>query len=370
MSEGGSKAPTGRVVSIDALRGFDMFWIIGGDAFFRALFALIGTSWALALQDQLEHTAWDGFTFYDLIFPLFLFIVGLSMPFAISRRLQRGDDRGALYGHIFKRAVTLFILGLVYNHILALDFSNFRWTGVLQRIAICYLLAALVFMNLRVKGQAITAGAILVGYWLVMMLVPVPGIGAGVLTPEGNLAGYIDRLWLPGRFCCYKLGDNEGILTMVPAVATTLLGGLAGHLLRSSLEGFKKLRWLLAAGVAALVAGLIWGLVFPINKLLWSSSYVLFTAGWSLLLLALFYWLVDIRGYQKWAFPFIVIGMNPITIYVAQSVFDFGQIAKIFVGGFVDSLGPVQPLVWIASIFAVKWSLLYFLYRQKIFLKA
>jgi predicted acyltransferase len=362
--------PSGRVVSIDALRGFDMFWIIGGDAFFRALFKLIDTPWSRTLFDQLEHTKWNGFTFYDLIFPLFLFIVGAAMPFAISKRLQRGDSRKELYIHIVKRTLTLFALGLVYNHILDLDFAHFRWAGVLQRIALCYFFAAMIFMWLKIRGQAISIGFILVTYWIIMMVVPVPGFGAGVWTPEGNLSAYIDRLLLPGRFCCYTFGDNEGILTTLPAIATTLLGGLAGHLLRSALEQRKKVLGLVAAGGSSLVLALIWGALFPINKLLWSSSYVLFAAGWSFLLLALFYWLVDVRGYQKWAFPFIIIGLNPITIYVLQSVFDFGTIASIFVHGFIDDLGAFKPVFWVTCILAVKWLFLYFLYRQKIFLKA
>lgn len=370
MSALKNQIPQGRVVSLDALRGFDMFWIIGGDAFFRAFFELIHAPWALSLRDQLEHSEWNGFTFYDLIFPLFLFIVGAALPFAVSKRLQRGDSRRELYGHIVRRAVALFVLGLIYNHILDLNFDTFRWAGVLQRIAVCYLFAALIFMKFKIRGQAIFAGAILVGYWLIMMLVPVPGYGAGVLTPQGNLAGYIDRLFLPGSFCCYRFGDNEGFLSTIPAIATTLLGGLAGHLLRTAWDGQRKLLILSGSGVASLILALIWGLVFPINKLLWTSSYVLFAAGWSLLLLAFFYWIVDLQGYRKWAFPFVVIGLNPITIYVLQSVFDFGTIANIFIHGFINDLGAIQPLFWVACILAVKWLFLYFLYRQKIFLKA
>ena len=365
-----SHDPAGRVVSLDALRGFDMFWIIGGEALFHALFEWIDTPWSSSLRRQLEHSQWNGFTFYDLIFPLFLFIVGAALPFAVSKRLQRGDHRGKLYLHIIRRAATLFLLGLIYNHILDLDFGSFRWAGVLQRIAVCYLIAGLVFMRFKIRGQAAIAGAILLGYWLIMVLVPVPGYGAGVWTPQGNLAGYVDRLFLPGSFCCYRFGDNEGFLSTIPAVATTLLGGLAGHLLRSTWEGGRKLQVLLGSGVAALVAGLLWGLVFPINKLLWTSSYVLFAAGWSFLLLAFFYWVVDLRGHRKWAFPFVVIGLNPITIYVLQNVFDFGAVANIFVHGFIDDLGALQPLFWVICVLAVKWLFLYFLYRQKIFLKA
>ena len=347
-----------------------MFWIIGGDVFFRAFLKFSDAPWAEALETQLHHSQWNGFTFYDLIFPLFLFIVGLSMPFAISKRLQRGDSRKDLYTHIIKRTLILFALGLVYNHILDLNFSSFRWAGVLQRIALCYFFAAMIFMNFRIKGQAIAIGSIVFGYWAMMTLIPVPGFGAGVLTPEGNLASFIDRLLLPGRSCCFKFGDNEGILTTIPAIATTLLGGLAGHLLRSPLGQQKKLSGLVAAGFSSLILALLWSLFFPINKLLWSSSYVLFAAGWSFLLVALFYWVIDLRGHKKWAFPFVVVGLNPITIYVLHGVFDFGSIAGIFVNGFIVYLGDIRPVAWIACVLLVKWLFLYFLYRQKIFLKA
>ncbi len=347
-----------------------MFWIIGGDALFRALFELFHTPFFSSLRGQLEHSEWNGFTFYDLIFPLFLFIVGTSLPFAISKRLQRGDSRNGLYVHIVKRTLILLALGMIYNHILDLDFGSFRYAGVLQRIAICYLIAALVFMNTKVKGQAIIAGSILVGYWAIMKLIPVPGFGAGVLTPQGNLSAYLDRLFLPGSFCCYTFGDNEGILSTIPAVATTLLGGLAGHWLRSSFAAQRKAQGLALFGVASLVVASIWNLAFPINKLIWTSSYVLFAAGWSFLLLSLFYWVIDVKGYRRWAFPFVVIGLNPITIYVAKSVFDFGSVANIFVHGFINSMGVYRPVFYGLCVLIVEWLFLYFLYRHKIFLKA
>ncbi|GAB4232224.1 MAG: DUF5009 domain-containing protein [Acidobacteriota bacterium] len=361
--------PPGRVVSLDALRGFDMFWIIGADAFFRSVLQLVDHPWAAALRDQLEHSAWHGFTFYDLIFPLFLFIVGAALPFSISKRLERGDRPRDLYRHIVYRAVVLYLLGLVYNHILDLDFANMRWTGVLHRIAVCYLVAALLYLKVGIRGQAYATAGILLGYWAVLLLVPVPGVGAGVLTPEGNLAGYLDRLLLPGRFCCYGYGDNEGILSTLPAVASVLFGGFAGHLLRNGWSGVRKTQVLLAAGLAGVLLGLAWDVVFPINKLLWTSSYAVYAAGWSFLLLGLFYWIIDVRQYRKWAFFFVVIGLNPITIYVLTSVFDFGCVAQIFVHGFIDELGVYREPVWLASILAVEWLFLYFLYRQRIFLK-
>ena len=365
-----NKAVSKRVVSIDALRGFDMFWITGGDTIFPALFTLIGTPFFLGLARQLEHSEWHGFTFYDLIFPLFMFIMGTTMPFTLTRYVERGDNKFTLYKHIIRRSLLLFLLGLINNGILGLNFAEMRYAGVLQRFAVCYFFAAMIVIHARKpRTQAFWAVGILLFYWAVMALVPVPGFGRNVLTPEGNLASYIDRLLLPGRFCCFELGDNEGILSSIPAVATVLIGVLAGHLLRSHHTPQKKAGYLALAGVVFLVAALMWNFVFPINKLIWTSSYVLHAGGWSLLLLALFYWIIDVRGHQKWAFPFVVIGMNSITIYVAQGVFDFGTIAAIFVRGIVGHLGDFRPLVWAICVFGVKWLFLYFLYKRKIFLK-
>ncbi len=363
-------SPSGRVVSIDALRGFDMFWITGGTHFFGKLFNWIDSPSLEPLRHQMEHSDWDGFTAYDLIFPLFLFIVGASLPFALSRRMEQGADRKKLWFHVVRRTITLLVLAMIYAGLLDFDFSDFRYAGVLQRIALCYFFAATIVLSTGVKGQGTAAGVILLGYWAIMTLVPVPGIGAGVLTPEGNLAGYIDRAILPGSFCCYEHGDNEGILSTLPAIATTLLGVLSGHWLRSAHSGGKKTSGLMGAGLVSLIVALIWNTVFPINKLMWTSSYVLFAGGWSLLLLALFYWIIDVQGYRKWAFFFIVIGMNAITIYVANRLFDFETISNIFIHGFVDLMGDFKPVFSSFCELMTKWLFLYFLYRQKIFLKA
>jgi predicted acyltransferase len=360
----------GRIVSIDALRGFDMFWIMGGDAFFPALFTLIGSSFLLSLSRQLEHSAWNGFTFYDLIFPLFLFIVGCSMPFALGRRMEKGESRNSIAWHVVKRTLTLLLLGLIYNGLLRFNFTEMRWAGVLQRIAFCYFFASILFIRLKPRTLALVSAAILLGYWAVMKLVPVPGFGSGVLTPEGNLAAWVDRRFLPGRFCCYTFGDNEGIISNFPAIVTVLLGVFAGGWLKKGGRGMKTAAGLAAAGVVSLAAALLWNIVFPINKLFWSSSYVLYAGGWSMLLLALFYWIIDVRGWKKWAFPFIVIGLNPITIYVVQGLFDFGIIVNIFVHGFIKHMGGFEPVFWALAVLTVKWLFLYFLYRQKIFLKA
>ncbi len=358
-----------RVASIDALRGFDMFWLMQAQKVVVAAFAAFHLPYAAEIARQTEHSAWLGFTFWDFIAPLFLFVVGMSMPYSITRRLERGDGRRGMYFHLVRRTVLLILLGLVMNKLLKLDFSNFRYTGTLARIALCYFFSALIVLHTRPRTQAWFTGGLLVGYWALMALVPVPGFGAGVFTPEGNLAGYIDRLFLPGRFCCYQFGDNEGYLSTLPAVSTTLFGVLCGHLVRSSLSSARKLRVLVAGGLASLLVGWAWGLVFPVITMLWTSSYVLWANGWCMLLFAAFYWIIDVKGCRKWAFPFIVIGMNAITIYVLQSQFQFAAVANIFVEGLLRLAGDYRPLTAVVSVVAVKWLFLYFLYRRKIFLK-
>ncbi|MBK6963706.1 MAG: DUF5009 domain-containing protein [Bacteroidales bacterium] len=358
-----------RVVSIDALRGFDMFWISSGETLFIALFTLIGTPFFHRLSEQLDHPAWTGFHFYDLIFPLFLFIMGVVMPLSITRRIEKGDSKSQLYKHIIRRTLLLFLLGLIYNGLFDFNFAQQRYTGVLQRFAFCYFFASLILMNFRLKGQMIWAAAITIGYWLILLLVPAPGSQPFDLTPEGNIAGYIDRMFLPGSFCCYNYGDNEGILTMFPSIVNVLFGALAGTWLLSSLDDKEKIKNLTITGGLFIFAALVWSLILPVNKYLWTGSYMLLTSGISFLLLMLFFWIIDVKGYQKWAFPFIVIGLNPITIYVTQGIFDFAIIANIFIHGFKDNLGNFEPVVMQLSVVTVKWLFLYFLYRQKIFLK-
>lgn len=360
---------SGRIASIDALRGFDMFWITGGEGLIHSLYKALPGPVMAALDNQFHHVPWEGFRFYDLIFPLFLFVVGVVLPFSLTRRLEKGANRRELYRHIVQRLFLLFFLGLVYNGLLDLNFHELRLAGVLQRIALCYFLAAVIVMNTRVRGQALWAGGILIAYWAIMALVPVPGVGAHVLTPEGNLSAYVDQRLLPRPYCCYEYGDNEGILSTLPAISTCLLGVLAGHWLRSSRSPSRKTLGLVMAGVASLLAALLWNPVFPIIKNIWTSSYVLYAAGWSLLLLALFYWIIDVRGYKRWAFFFTVIGVNPITIYLVDRFFNFGIISNIFIHGFVRYLGAWQPFVSTAGAVAVGWLFLYYLFRQKIFLR-
>jgi predicted acyltransferase len=360
---------TKRILSIDALRGFDMFWITGGDAFFITLFTFFGTPIFQSMAHQLDHPAWTGFRFYDIIFALFLFIMGLSMPLSITKRLDSGASKKQMYIHIFRRTMLLYLLGLVYNGLFDFNFETLRYTGVLHRIAFTYFFASLIVMNFRQKGQLIWAVSITIGYWLILLLIPAPGFNAYNLTPEGNLAGFIDRKWLPGSFCCYNYGDNEGILTNFPAIASVLTGVLTGYQLMSKISHRQKLKLFITTGAALIVTALIWNFIYPVNKYLWTGSFVALTSGISLLALSLFYWLIDVKGYTKWAFPFTVIGMNPITIYVLSAIFDFGMVAKIFIHGFYAEFGGFQMPFYELCVLLVKWLFLYFLYKQKIFLK-
>lgn len=363
------KSSTKRIVSIDALRGFDMFWISSGDTLFIAFFTLLGTPFALNLAEQLDHPAWSGFRFYDIIFALFLFIMGVVMPLSITRRLGKGDSKAELFKHVIRRTILLFLLGLVYNGIFDFNFAHARYTGVLQRFAITYFFASIIVMNFKLRGQMIWAACITLGYWLILLLVPAPGFQAYDLTPQGNICGYIDRMFLPGSFCCYTFGDNEGILTMFPATVNVLMGVLAGGWLLSKLPDLQKIRKLSITGGIFVLSALLVSFAVPINKYLWTASFMMLTSGISFLLLCLFFWIIDVKGYQKWAFPFIVIGLNPITIYVAQGIFDFTIIANIFIHGFREGLGSFEPVFVALCTLAVKWLFLYFLYRKKIFLK-
>ena len=363
-----------RLLSLDTLRGFDMFWIAGGEYLMVALATLTGWPLFTWAAEQMEHVEWEGFRFYDMIFPLFLFIAGVSMPFSVLKRKQRGESMNKIYVHLLKRMLLLVLLGLIYNGLLRLDFENQRYASVLARIGIAWFLAAIIVLNTSIRGQVIWFASILLGYYAIMKLVPVPGFGAGDLSPEGNLAAFIDQKLLPGKFCCYTYGDNEGLLSNIPAICTALLGVFAGHLLISAnkkLNGLKKALILLIAGIIALALGKLWSLSFPIIKNLWTSSFVLFAGGWSLILLSIFYVVIDVWKFKKWTFPFVVIGLNSITIYMLNSgILDFEQMSSYFFGGLAHFFSePAGQVVLVSGSIICMWTVLYILYRNKIFLK-
>lgn len=363
-----------RLVSLDALRGFDMLWITSGEGLVFSLAAFTGWPIFKWAEVQLKHVPWEGFVFYDMIFPLFLFIAGISMPMSILKRRNRGDSAGSIYLHLFKRLFLLLALGLVYNKLLYLNFTYQRWPSVLGRIGLAWFFAAVILLNCSIRAQIYWFVGILLSYWAALTLIPTPGFGAGVLTPEGNLCAYIDQHLLPGFLCCYRYGDNEGVLSTIPAIATALLGVLTGHFLisrDSRLTGTRKGLILLAAGIACLCVGKIWSFSFPIIKNLWTSSFVLFAGGWSLILLAVFYLFIDAWRIRRWSFPFTVIGLNSITIYMLSSgILNFETMSQFFFTGVINRFSaPAQPVIAAIGILICEWVFLYLLYRKKIFLK-
>ena len=345
-----------------------MFWIVGGAALFKALGKETDIGLFKFLLPQFDHVPWVGFHFWELIAPLFLFVVGAVLPFSVLQRRERGESLSNIHLHIVKRTMVLILLGFIYNGLLRFNFEQMRWAGVLQQIGIGYFFAAILVVNTRWRTQAIAAGAVLISCWAAVTFIPVPGYGAGVITPEGNVAGYLDRLWLPG-ILYYGHGDNEGFMSVFSAIGVVLLGALAGHWLRSNRSAGRKTAGLAAAGLVSLIAGYVWGQSFPIIETIWTSSFVLFAVGWSLLLLTLFYWVIDVKGCKKLAFFFIVIGMNPILIYFIQKFVNFNGIANFFVLGVAKYTGMFRVPVLAFGAVMARWVFLYFLYRHKIFFK-
>lgn len=390
-----------RLRSLDALRGFDMFWIVCGEFIFHGIAGAIKkqhglvqrkTDWQIEMNDtlsfterifvtisnQLHHTVWNGFTFYDLIFPLFIFIAGVSMPYSIGRKLENAVDKRAARKEIIlsllKRTMILILLGMVANGVLQLKgYEQTRFASVLGRIALSCFFAALIFIFFSLRGQFIWFIALLLGYWLLMILVPVPGYGSGVLTPEGNLAGYVDRLLLPGKLH-RQVYDPEGLLSTVPAIGSALLGVFTGQFLKADIfkkEGSRRALFMAICAAGLLGIGALWGIMFPVNKNMWTSSYVVFAGGWSMLLFAVFYFIIDVKGWVKWSLPFVWMGSNAILIYMAaHGLINFESTAAFLFGGIVN-LFPViwhQALLW-TGVAVIQFAMLYFLYRKKIFLK-
>ena len=359
-----------RVMSIDALRGFDMFWIIGGYRIFTSLHDIFDHPVTAWINKQLSHVKWEGFRPWDLIMPLFLFVVGVVMPFSFNKRIARGDSKRQLYLHIVKRTLILFVLGMIaQGHLLDYDLSKLHiYCNTLQAIAAGYLIAAIIILNMRIVWQMVTTAALLLLFWGLMMLVPVPGHKAGILEPDVNLAIFIDRFILRG-FIDGTDPPYTWILSSMTFGCTVMLGVMAGHLLRSEKKGIVKVLWLLAAGAGCVALGQIWNSWFLIIKHLWTSSFVLYSAGWCYLLLAIFYLIIDVLHFKKWAFGFVVIGCNAIAVYMAVQLFDFRRIGGIFVGGLERFCGSWNGFIGAVAGFAVLWLILWWMYRKKTFIK-
>ncbi|HET6863037.1 MAG TPA: heparan-alpha-glucosaminide N-acetyltransferase domain-containing protein [Pyrinomonadaceae bacterium] len=368
--------PSNRLISLDVFRGITI-----------AAMTLVNNpgTWS-SIYWPLEHAEWNGWTPTDLVFPFFLFIVGVSITLAFGRRIEERGVTRDLYLKVIKRSLIIFGLGLFLNGFPHFHLATIRIPGVLPRIAVCYLVASLIFLGTRVRTQFIIAIALLIFYYILMTKVAAPGFAAGDLTKEGSLASYVDRvvfgphIWKQG-----KVYDPEGILSTIPAVATTLFGILAGHWLRTERTHYEKVAGMFVAGAFCVMIGWACNPFFPINKALWTSSYVFFTAGLALQLLALCYWLIDIKGYRRWAWPFEVFGMNAIALFVGSAVMvDLMGLIKIpAADGSQDSLqgwifdhlflswaSPINASLAYAIAFVLFWLfLMWLLYRKNVFIK-
>jgi predicted acyltransferase len=358
-----------RLKSLDALRGFDMFWIAGSEHVIHSLRKVSDAGAVVFLDTHFLHRDWEGMTFYDLIFPLFLFIVGVSMVFSLDKILAKEGRRAAL-ARVLKRSILLYLLGVIFSSSALTSIEEIRLMGVLQRIAICYLIAAILYSTTRVRVLIIAFAALLVGYWALMTFVPVPGYGPGNFQKGANLANYIDKHYLPLKKYDGEY-DPEGLLSTLPALSTCLLGVFAGRLLKNEiLKDQEKVRWLLLGGVAGILMGFLWGIQFPVIKKIWTSSYVLVSGGYSCILLAGFYQVIDIWGIRKWSSPFVWIGMNSIAIYLTSGIAG----GLIFYSGIVANLtrgllGEYAELLSSLVYAGVMVLIAYGLFRRKIFIR-
>jgi predicted acyltransferase len=359
-----------RIISIDAVRGFDMFWIIGGRELALAVVAILPGPAGQWLDHQLEHVEWEGFTAWDLIMPLFLFIVGTAMPFSFANRLAAGESKSQLYGKMIRRVLVLFILGMmVQGNLLDFDLSTLHiYANTLQAIAVGYLVAGFVMLNVGVLGQLVFTALLLVGYWLILTRVPFGEHPAGTLLPNANVAMAADEFVL-GRF---RDGTTyTWVLSGMTFAASVLLGVQAGHVLRSGLSAATKFISLTTIGLFCLAGGWLWAewLGFPIIKHIWTSSMVLWAAGWSFLLLAMFYLLIDVVGWSRWALAFVVIGANAITMYVAYHFIPFREIAEGLVGGLARHMYSGGPVLIEFTAVLLIWLAAWHMYRQRIFVR-
>ena len=365
-----------RLLSLDVFRGITI-----------ALMILVNNpgSWG-SIYSPLKHAEWNGCTPTDLVFPFFLFIVGVAITYSLSKRKERGDNQFKLVLQIFRRAAMLFLLGLILQGFPYYDLSTIRIPGVLQRIAVVYFFASLIFLKGSIKTISIVAVALLIFYWLAMTLIPVPGVGYANLEPTTNLAAWIDRNLLYGHlWSATKVWDPEGIFSTIPAISTALFGILTGYWLRTKTDDTTKVVWMFIFGSVGMLLGYIWDFWFPIGKNLWTSSYVVYTAGLALHFLAFCYWFIDVKGIKWWTKPFVVYGLNAITVFFASGIIgrlltlikftnDAGEEVAlktyIFENFFHSWLSTINASLAYALVYVIIWlGLMWILYAKKIFLK-
>jgi predicted acyltransferase len=364
-------AAAARLVSVDVLRGFDMIWIIGLEEVVKGLCKARPGPVTGFIANQLDHADWEGFRFYDLIFPLFVFLAGVSLVFSLGKIVEQGG-RAAALRRVFRRSLIIYFLGVFSYDGIASGLDHVRWVGVLQRIAISYFFAALIFLGFkgRAKPMATVCFGILLAYWAFLSFVPVPGGGEDHFAVGKNWPNYIDQRWLPGRRWD-GTWDPEGLLSSLPAISTCLLGVFGGLVLRHpSMSSATKVSRLLIGGAILAAAGYAWGLQFPVIKKLWTSSYVLVAGGFSYLLLGAFFQVVDVWKVRSWTLPFLWVGTNAITAYLAANLIEYGKIAERLAGGEIKAAAGAWGDFLIAAVaMALTLIPLRFLYRRGIFLR-
>jgi predicted acyltransferase len=370
----GSTPPAsgGRLLSLDALRGFDMLWIIGGSSIVNALAKNNDAGWLKALDLQMTHVTWNGFHFYDLIFPLFMFISGIAIPYSVKSALSKNPSKSKLLIRFLKRMVILVVLGMLYNGVFKDGFANARYASILAQIGIAYFFASVIYtFSGSVKATVLWAAGILAGVSVLQLFVPVPGFGPGVFTPEASINGYIDRLYLPGRLAYFNgIFDALGILSVVSAIGITLMGIIAGKILQDkTFSEYRKTGILALIGIVLIPAAVILSPVYPIIKVCWTTTYNLLAGGISFLLIALFYLIIDVWGFQKWSFFFRVIGMNSIFIYLLGRIVPVDEITRFFAGWIITPLGGFGEVIWALAIVGAEWLLLYYMFKKQVFVK-
>ncbi|KTC86646.1 acyltransferase family protein [Legionella brunensis] len=358
-----------RLLSLDVFRGLTI-----------ALMILINSPGNPTAYAWLEHSEWNGCTLADVVFPFFIFIVGVSLVFSLTKAKASGLTSGQLLPKIIRRSFIIFLIGLLLNafpnHF---DLVTLRVYGVLQRIAICYFVCAMLFLTTRISTQIVLLALLLIGYWLLMTLVPVPGYGLDDLTPQGNLAAYVDRMIFSANHLYGKFFDPEGLLSTLPTIATGLIGNLTGFWLLTPRKNSEKFKGMIVAGILSLVVGWFWGLEFPINKALWTSSYVLWTGGLALLVLGLCYWLIEIKGWKKWSKPLEIFGVNALAVYFLHILLLKIQLMitttsgnlRLFITDHLFGWASMQNAsLFYALTYTLFWLfILTILYRKKIFIK-
>lgn len=357
-----------RVISVDALRGFDMFWIIGGKKIFKGLDNAVDNSITNFIFAQLDHAEWLGFTFYDIIMPLFLYLVGISMVYSFRKRLSSDSNKSNLWKHVFTRIFWLWILGMmVQGKLFTYDLNEIKlYSNTLQAIAAGYLISAILILNFSVSKQIIATLGLMLVYWAIMVFASIPGLGSGFYMPQVNYALYFDKIVL-GSF---QDGTNyTWLISSLNFGATTMLGVFTAYLLQSDNKPLIKFYYIIIGGVSFLVLGEVWGLIHPSIKHIWTSSFVLFSGGVCVLLLAVFYFFIDVLQYRKWTYFLIIIGSNAIFAYVSANIFDYRLIAKVFVGGLEKYTGDWYSFILALGGFCVLFMILRYMHKHKIFLK-